>query len=49
MKSEYLKSCRCPICKAVVITRKRDGLKPSLLKALAMASHVKALHPQVVR
>ena len=39
------KSSRCPICSCVIIVRQRNGLKASLLRALALADHVKILHP----
>lgn len=45
----FLKSCRCPICSATVMVRKRGNVKASLLKALALADHVKTLHPGVAR
>ena len=41
------KSSRCPICHASVIVWKRVGVKQSLLRALALASHVRALHPSI--
>jgi hypothetical protein len=34
----------CPICRATVMVWKRTGLKVSLLRALALADHVKTLH-----
>ena len=39
------RSATCPICRATVIVWKREGLKASLLRALALASHVSAIHP----
>lgn len=44
-RSEYTTSQRCPLCQCMVLTKKRKGLKTSLLKALSMADHVKTLHP----
>lgn len=38
------KSARCAICKAVVIVRKQPGVPASLLRSLAMADHILALH-----
>jgi hypothetical protein len=40
----YHASTRCPMCQAVVIVPKREGLAARLLRALALASHVRALH-----
>lgn len=41
-------STSCPICRAIVIVRKRQGLKASLMRALALADHVKTLHPSAL-
>lgn len=40
-------STACPICQARVIVWKRGTLKARLLRALALASHVRAAHPTV--
>lgn len=44
MSGGFHKSSRCPICSATVIVRKRNGLRASLLRALALADHVKTMH-----
>ena len=45
----FLKSCRCPICSAKVMVRKHGKIKTSLLRSLALADHVRTLHPSVAR
>jgi hypothetical protein len=42
--SAYHASTRCPICQCVVIVPKREGIAARLLRALSLASHVRALH-----
>lgn len=49
MDKQAHNSATCPICRAKVIVWKRDGLKASLLRALAIANHVKTLHPTIAR
>lgn len=44
----YHTSTRCPMCQAIVIVPKREGLAARLLRALALASHVRALHESKV-
>lgn len=38
---------RCPICRASIMVRRNRKLKDSLLRALALADHVRVLHPSV--
>ena len=44
MESKTHKAAHCPICNATIIVWKRSGIKASLLRALATASHVRASH-----
>ena len=44
MTSKYHKSSKCPICGCSIMVRKLKGLRASLSRALAVASHVKVLH-----
>lgn len=38
-------SATCQICRARVIVWKRNGVKATLLRVLALANHVRTLHP----
>ena len=37
-------STRCPVCKCIVMVKKRNGLAARLMRALALADHFKTLH-----
>lgn len=41
---QTFKAARCSSCDATVVVWKRKGLAASLLRALAIADHVKVLH-----
>ena len=41
------RSATCPICRVTVIVWKRKEIKASLLRALSLASHVRALHQEI--
>ena len=41
---KHLKSTNCPICGCVVVVRKHGKLAARLLRALALANHVRTLH-----
>ena len=38
---------RCPICQASVVVRARVGVKASLLRVVALADHIRTLHPSL--
>lgn len=44
MERKAYKASKCPKCDALVMVWKRKGLKASLLRALAMADHLKVSH-----
>jgi hypothetical protein len=41
--TQFTKSCKCPVCNATVMVRK-SKLSARLMRALALADHVKQLH-----
>ncbi len=43
-KNPAHKPAHCPRCHAIVMVWKRPGIKASLLRALAVADHIKTLH-----
>ena len=45
----FAKSCQCPIYNCTVMVRKHGNLKHSLMRALALANHVKAAHSSEVK
>lgn len=42
-------SAKCQVCGATVVVWKHEGVRAATLRALAMASHVKALHSEILR
>ena len=44
LANETQKSAQCPVCGCAVMFQKHKSLKASLVRALALANHVKTLH-----
>ena len=48
-KLRTYRSATCPICGCSVIVWKHKKLKASLLRALALANHVRTSHPDTMK